>query len=98
MKHHSKNVYTYVGVEVKLHIFLTSALDRGVFSFTLWSFHSRGRVMERKCVGNSRLEALECRKDFCFDRQSNMIHYNIARILFTALTELSEYHHTATVE
>jgi hypothetical protein len=49
-KHSSNIVCTYVGVKVQLHIFLTSALDKSLFSFTLWSFYSRGRVMEREAV------------------------------------------------
>jgi len=36
--------------EVKLHIFLTSALDRVIFSFMLWPVYSWGRVMEREAV------------------------------------------------
>jgi len=50
IKHHSKNAYTYVGEEVQLHIFLTSALDRSVFSFMLCIIDSWGRVMEREAV------------------------------------------------
>ena len=80
IKHHSKNAYTYVGEEVQLHIFLTSALDRSVFSFMLGIIYSRGRVMEREAVRETEPSGnLECRKVFCFDRKSNTIfvsHYS----------------------
>jgi len=39
-----------VGEEKHLHIFLTSALDRCVFSFMLWPIYFRGRVMEQVAV------------------------------------------------
>jgi len=85
IKHHSKNAYTYVGEEVQLHIFLTSALDRSVFSFMLGIIYSRGRVMEREAVRETEPSGnLECRKIFCFDRKSNTIFYHISRILVTA--------------
>jgi hypothetical protein len=70
--HHA--IKTYSGVEVWLHVFLASALDRGKRSTS----HA-GRFNSGERGPEARLDAVVKRRNPCLCRESNPVYQSVAR-------------------